>query len=86
MTEEQEQPQDGTQPDVSQFCPKGDVLVVAEHILGELQPVTMELLGAGRLLADKMDRQLKCVSDWLQTWRHSAKADRTWCRHSLCRR
>jgi electron transfer flavoprotein alpha subunit len=46
---------------VIQFCPKGDVLVVAEHILGELQPVTMELLGAGRILADKMDRQLKCA-------------------------
>jgi electron transfer flavoprotein alpha subunit len=61
MTEEQKQPQDATPPDVSQFCPKGDVLVVAEHILGELQPVTMELLGAGRLLADKMDRQLKCA-------------------------
>lgn len=46
------------QPDVSQFSPKGDVLVVAEQILGELQPVTLELLGAGRLLADKMERQL----------------------------
>ncbi len=46
---------------VVQFCPKGDVLVVAEQILGELQPVTLELLGAGRILADKMERQLKCV-------------------------
>ena len=44
--------------DVSQYCPKGDVLVVAEHILGELQPVTLELLGAGRLLSDKMERSL----------------------------
>jgi electron transfer flavoprotein alpha subunit len=44
-----------------QPCPKGDVLVVAEQILGDLQPVTLELLGAGRILADKMDRQLKCV-------------------------
>jgi len=50
-----------TELDVSQFCPKGDVLVVAEQILGELQPVTMELLGAGRLLADKMGRTLKCA-------------------------
>ena len=59
MTEEKEK----SQPDSSvvQFCPKGDVLVVAEQILGELQPVTMELLGAGRILADKMERQLKCV-------------------------
>jgi electron transfer flavoprotein alpha subunit len=61
MTEEQKQQPDVNQPDISQFCPKGDVLVVAEHILGDLQPVTMELLGAGRLLADKMDRQLKCA-------------------------
>ena len=44
--------------DVSQYCPKGEVLVVAEHILGELQPVTLELLGAGRLLADKMEKPL----------------------------
>ncbi|MCC6981050.1 MAG: electron transfer flavoprotein subunit alpha/FixB family protein, partial [Candidatus Melainabacteria bacterium] len=47
--------------DVSQYCPKGDVLIVAEHILGELQPVTLELLGAGRLLADKMERQLVSI-------------------------
>jgi electron transfer flavoprotein alpha subunit len=47
-----------TEADVSAFCPKGDVLVIAEHILGELQPVTMELLGAGRILADKMERSL----------------------------
>lgn len=47
--------------DLSNFSPKGDVLVIAEHILGELQPVTMELLGAGRLLSDKMDRHLKCL-------------------------
>ncbi len=47
--------------DVSQYCPKGDVLVIAEHILGDLQPVTLELLGAGRILADKMDRSLKCL-------------------------
>jgi len=58
MTEQQ---QDAPQPDVSQFCPKGDVLVIAEQILGELQPVTMELLGAGRLLANKMERRLKCA-------------------------
>lgn len=49
------------QIDVSQFCPKGEVLVVGEHILGELQPVTLELLGAGRILADKMDRKLLCI-------------------------
>jgi electron transfer flavoprotein alpha subunit len=49
------------QLDVSQFCPKGDVLVIGEQILGELQPVTLELLGAGRILADKMGRNLKCL-------------------------
>lgn len=48
-------------PDVSQYCPKGEVLVVAEHILGDLQPVTLELLGAGRILADKMERKLLCL-------------------------
>lgn len=47
--------------DISAFCPKGDVMVIAEHILGELQPVTLELLGAGRILADKMERNLKCL-------------------------
>lgn len=60
MSEKGEQ-QDPGAIDVSQFCPKGDVLVVAEQIMGELQPVTLELLGAGRILADKMERQLKCV-------------------------
>ncbi len=47
--------------DMSDICPIGDVLVVAEHILGDLQPVTLELLGAGRILADKMSRKLFCV-------------------------
>src|SRR3984957_5258977 len=46
---------------VTSFCPKGDVLVIAEVILGELQPVTLELLGAGRILADKMERSLICL-------------------------
>ena len=46
---------------VEGFSPKGDVLVVAEQIQGELQPVTLELLGAGRLLADKMERSLICL-------------------------
>ena len=59
-TKPQEAPQE-TPLDVSQFCPKGEVLVVAENILGELQPVTLELLGAGRILADKMERKLLCI-------------------------
>ncbi|MBX9694079.1 MAG: electron transfer flavoprotein subunit alpha/FixB family protein [Cyanobacteria bacterium] len=46
---------------MSAICPIGDVLVIAENIVGDLQPVTLELLGAGRILADKMDRKLLCV-------------------------
>ncbi|HEY9677530.1 MAG TPA: electron transfer flavoprotein subunit alpha/FixB family protein [Drouetiella sp.] len=61
MSEQEQTPQENAAPDVSMFCPKGEVLVVAEHILGELQPVTLELLGAGRILADKMERSLICV-------------------------
>jgi electron transfer flavoprotein alpha subunit len=62
MAEENKQPTEVVYDStVQQPCPKGDVLVVAEQILGDLQPVTLELLGAGRILADKMDRQLKCV-------------------------
>lgn len=41
--------------------PRGNVLVVAEHIMGELQPVTLELLGAGRLLTDKLGTKLTCA-------------------------
>ncbi len=47
--------------DMSAICPIGDVLVIAENIVGDLQPVTLELLGAGRILADKMNRKLLCV-------------------------
>ncbi len=39
----------------------GEVLVVCEQILGELQPVTLELLGAGRYLADKLDSPLSTI-------------------------
>lgn len=46
---------------VTDFCPKGDVLVIAELAAGELQPVALELLGAGRILADKMERSLLCL-------------------------
>lgn len=41
--------------------PKGEVMIIAEHILGELQPVTLELLGAGRYLADKLGATLSTV-------------------------
>lgn len=40
---------------------KGEVLVIAEQILGDLQPITLELLGAGRLLADKAQTTLTCL-------------------------
>lgn len=40
---------------------EGEVLVIAEQILGELQPVTLELLGAGRYLADKLGGKLSTV-------------------------
>lgn len=41
--------------------PRGNVLVVAEQILGELQPVTLELLGAATLLAGKLGTRVLCV-------------------------
>lgn len=40
---------------------KGEVMVIAELILGELQPVTLELLGAGRYLADKAGTSLSAL-------------------------
>lgn len=41
--------------------PVGEVLVFAEQCLGELQPVGLELLGAGRRLADKLNRPLTAI-------------------------
>ncbi len=41
--------------------PRGNVMVIGEHIRGELQPVTMELLGAARILADKLGTKVQCV-------------------------
>lgn len=61
MTDEKNNNKETEEKDISQYCPKGDVLVIAEHILGDLQPVTLELLGAGRILADKMEKRLKCL-------------------------
>ncbi|WP_218081340.1 electron transfer flavoprotein subunit alpha/FixB family protein [Anthocerotibacter panamensis] len=37
------------------------VLVFAEQVAGEIQPIALELLGAGRLLADKLGGILSCV-------------------------
>jgi electron transfer flavoprotein alpha subunit len=50
-----------TENDGGANTPRGEVMVVAEHILGDLQPVTLELLGAGRLLADKLGSRLTTV-------------------------
>lgn len=62
MSEETKNPkEEQEEKDLSMYSPKGDVLVIAEHILGDLQPVTLELLGAGRILADKMEKNLKCL-------------------------
>jgi electron transfer flavoprotein alpha subunit len=41
--------------------PRGNVMVIAEHIMGDLQPVTLELLGAGRLLTEKLGTKLIAV-------------------------
>ncbi len=41
--------------------PIGEVLVYIEQCLGELQPVGLELLGAGRQLADKLERPLSAI-------------------------
>lgn len=41
--------------------PRGNVLVVAEQIQGELQPVTLELLGAASLLAGKLGTKVLSI-------------------------
>ena len=41
--------------------PRGNVLVIAEQIMGELQPVTIELLGAATLLAGKLGTKVLCI-------------------------
>lgn len=38
-----------------------EVIVIAEQVDGEVQPVTLELLGAGRNLADKLGGQLSAI-------------------------
>lgn len=38
-----------------------EVIVIAEHFKGEVQPVTLELLGAGRDLANKLGGQLSAI-------------------------
>ncbi len=41
--------------------PIGEVLVFVEQSFGEIQPVALELLGAGRKLADKLQRPLSAI-------------------------
>ncbi len=38
-----------------------EVIVIAEQIQGQVQPVTLELLGAGRDLANKLGGRLSCI-------------------------
>jgi electron transfer flavoprotein alpha subunit len=38
-----------------------EVIVIAEQVGGQIQPVTLELLGAGRDLANKLGGQLSCI-------------------------
>ncbi len=38
-----------------------EVIVLAEQVGGQIQPVTLELLGAGRDLANKLGGQLSCI-------------------------
>lgn len=52
-------PQDVTPINADQ--PIGDVLVFCEQVQGEIQPVGLELLGAGRRLADKLQRPLSAL-------------------------
>ena len=37
-----------------------EVVIIAEHFKGTMQPVTLELLGIGRDLADKLGGKLSC--------------------------
>ena len=52
-----------TEPEVLPIheTPRGNVLVIAEQIQGELQPVTLELIGAATLLSGKLGTRVLCV-------------------------
>lgn len=44
------------------FTPSNkEVIVIAEQVQGQIQPVTLELLGAGRDLANKLGGKLSCI-------------------------
>lgn len=49
----------------------GEVMVIAELNSGELAPVTLELLGMGRELADKLQNPLTCMLVGHQVWDHT---------------
>lgn len=59
MTSAENQPEEKIP--VNANVPVGEVMVFVEQCLGELQPVGLELLGAGRILADKLQRPLSAI-------------------------
>lgn len=59
-TQPQIQPQPETLPEICTPSNK-EVIVIAEHFKGEIQPVTLELLGAGRDLANKLGGKLSAI-------------------------
>jgi hypothetical protein len=59
-TEKQEPEVDLSQA-VNANVPYGDVMVFCEQIDDTIQPVALELLGAGRRLADKLQRPLSAL-------------------------
>ena len=55
LNQSPQDPQVVTAPEpVNAHVPFGDVLILAEQLEGQLQPVALELLGAGRRLADTL--------------------------------
>lgn len=51
----------GNERPINADQPIGEVMVFIEQCLGELQPIGLELLGAGRDLANKLDRPLTAI-------------------------
>jgi electron transfer flavoprotein alpha subunit len=68
MTDEQVHPPTAPEIDLTEVAVapeekplQGEVFILGEQLLGELQPVTLELLGAGRDLATKLGAELTCM-------------------------
>lgn len=57
---EEQQSQEPVVP-INASQPIGEVLVFVEQSMGEIQPVALELLGAGRTLANKLERPLTAI-------------------------